>query len=132
VSITDLTADMLTMIRNASSVKKESVTIKRSKLLESICTILKGEGFISNFKSIEDNKQGTIKIYLKYGKSNTPAITGLEKITKPGLRIYKDSRNLPRVLGGVGIAIVSTSQGLMTANDARSRKIGGEIICKAW
>ena len=132
MAVTDLTADMLTMIRNASRAKKESVEIKRSRLIAAVCEILKKEGFIANYKPIEDTKQGFLKVYLKYGKGSMPALKGLKKITKPGLRIYKGNSALPRVLGGVGIAIVSTSQGVMTAYDARFRKIGGEVICYAW
>lgn len=130
--ITDLTADMLAVIRNASKAKKESVEIKRSRLLENILKILRDEGFISNFKTIDDKKQGLIKVYLKYNKNKTPAILGLKKVTKSSLRIYKSYKKLPRVLGGIGIAIISTSQGVMSDKDARSKKIGGEIICYAW
>ena len=130
--VTDLTADMLTRIRNASRANKESVEIKRSKLIEALCVILKAEGFIKNYKPIEDTKQGQIKVYLKYGKGKVPAITGLKRVSKPGLRCYKGYKELPRIFGGVGIALVSTSYGMMTARDARSRKIGGEIICYAW
>ena len=132
MAITDLTADMLTMIRNAQRARKESVDIKRSNLLESIANILKEERFISNYKTIPDKKQGLIKIYLKYGKDKSPAITELIKISKSSLRVYKSCKELPRVLGGVGIAIVSTPEGLMTANEAKKRKLGGEIICYAW
>lgn len=132
MAVTDLTADMLTMIRNASRANKESVEIRRSKVLESICEILKKEGFIVNFKPIEDEKQGRLKVYLKYSKDQTPALTNIERISMSSLRIYKGYRSLPKVLGGVGIAIVSTSQGIMTAGDAKSKKIGGEVICTAW
>ena len=132
MAITDLTADMLTMIRNASNARKETVEIKRSNLLETVLKILKEESFISNFKPIPDKKQGLIKVYLKYNKDKVPALLDLKRISKPGLRIYKTSKNLPRVLGGVGIAIISTSSGIMTAKDARIKKIGGEVICYAW
>ena len=132
MAITDLTADMLTMIRNASMAKKETVEIKRSRLIETVCGILKKEGFISNYKPLEDKKQGLLKVYLKYSKDSLPAIKGLRKITTPGLRVYKGAYAIPRVLGGVGIAIVSTSQGVMTADEARTKKIGGEVICYVW
>jgi len=132
VAITDLTADMLTMIRNASSAHKESVEIKRSNLLETVLKILKEEGFVTNFKPIPDKKQGLIKVYLKYNKNKVPALLNLKRISKPGLRSYKTYKDLPRVLGGVGIAIISTSSGIMTAKDARAKKIGGEVICYAW
>ena len=132
MAITDLTADMFTMIRNASKAKKVTVEIKRSNLLEVISRILKEQGFISNYKAISDKKQGLLRVYLKYGKGKKPALIGLKKITKPSLRIYKGHKKLPRVLGGIGISIVSTSQGVMTSREARRRKIGGEIICYAW
>ncbi len=132
MAITDLTADMFTMIRNASKAKKETVEIKRSNLLEAVSKILKEENFISNYKPISDKKQGLLRVYLKYNKDKKPALMGLKKITKPSLRIYKGSKKLPRVLGGIGIAIVSTSQGIMTSNEARRRKIGGEVICYVW
>ncbi len=132
MAITDLTSDMLTMIRNASKAKKETVEIKRSNLLEEILKILKEEGFISNYKSISDKKQGLLKVYLKYNKDRMPALIGLRKITKPSLRIYKGRKELPHVLGGVGIAIVSTSKGVMASGEARQKKIGGEVICYAW
>ncbi|MDD5438917.1 MAG: 30S ribosomal protein S8 [Candidatus Omnitrophica bacterium] len=132
MSITDLTADMLTMIRNASRAHKEAVEIKRSKLLSAICEILKKEGFIANFKEIEDKKQGLIKIYLKYNKDNSSAIVGLKSISTAGLRRYEGYEDFRKILGGVGIAIVSTSKGIMTTKEARAKKIGGEIICYAW
>ncbi len=132
MAITDLTADMFTMIRNASKAKKVTVEIKRSNLLEVISRILKEQGFISNYKAISDKKQGLLRVYLKYGKDKKPALIGLKKITKPSLRIYKGHKKLPRVLGGIGISIVSTSQGIMTSREARRRKIGGEIICYVW
>jgi len=132
VAVTDLTSDMLTMIRNASRASKEALEIKCSGLMEQVCRIFKDEGFIENYKRVKDNKQDVIKIYLKYNKNNVPAIKGLKRISRPGLRQYKGYRELPKVLGGVGIAIVSTSQGLMTAKEARAKKIGGEVICYAW
>jgi small subunit ribosomal protein S8 len=132
VAITDLTADMLTMIRNASSAHKETVEIKCSKFLEAICEILKHEGFISNYKKIEDEKQGMIKVYLKYGKTNMPAITGIKKVTRPGLRAYKGYRDISLIFGGIGMSIISTSQGMMTSKDARAKKVGGEVVCHVW
>jgi small subunit ribosomal protein S8 len=120
------------MIRNASKAKKVTVEIKRSNLLEVISRILKEQGFISNYKAISDKKQGLLRVYLKYGKDKKPALIGLKKITKPSLRIYKGHKKLPRVLRGIGISIVSTSQGVMTSREARRRKIGGEIICYVW
>jgi len=132
VSTTDLIADMLTRIRNASRAKKEAVEIKHSKVIEAIVTILKNESFIANYKPITGKSFNTIKVYLKYSKDNTPALLDLKRISKPSLRVYNKNRKLPRVFGGIGIAIVSTSQGVMTADEARKRKIGGELICTAW
>lgn len=131
MAVTDLTADMLTMIRNASKARKESVDIKCSKLLESMCGILKENGFINNFKKMEDNKQGQIKVYLKY-TSGKPAITGIRKITRPGLRYYQGHKDIRLVYGGIGISILTTSEGLMTGKDARAKKIGGELLCYVW
>lgn len=132
MSITDLTSDMMTMIRNANRAKKETVELKRSKKIEAICNILKAEGFISNCKAVEDNKQGIIKVYLKYNKDNTPAIQQLKSVSTPGIRVYKGYKEFTKVLGGVGIAIVSTSKGIMTATEAKTKKLGGELICLVW
>lgn len=132
MSITDLSSDMMTMIRNANRAKKEFVEIKRSKMIEALCGILKTEGFISNFKPVEDKKQGIIKVYLKYNKDATPAIQQLKSISTPGGRVYKGYKDFKKILGGVGIAIVSTSKGIMTASDARAKKLGGELICLVW
>jgi len=132
VAVTDLTADMLTKLRNASRAHKETVELKRSKVIMAICDILKKEGFIANYKPLEDNRQGLVKVYLKYNKDSRPAITGLKRISRPGLKAYKGCTELPRVLGGVGIALVSTNQGIMTATEARSKRVGGEIMCYAW
>ena len=132
MAVTDLTADMLTMIRNASSARKNFVIIKSSKMLVSICEILKTEGFIEDFQKMEDNKQGQIKVYLKYVKNNNPAISELKRVSTPGLRKYIAYGEIKKVLGGVGISVVSTSQGIMTGTEARSKNIGGELICYAW
>jgi len=106
--------------------------VKNSVLSESIVKLLKQEGFIDNYKLIKDNKQGILRIYLKYLKNGTPAILGLKRISRPGLRVYKKSDELPKVYGGLGIAILSTSNGIITDNKAREMKIGGEVICYAW
>lgn len=132
MALTDPIADMLTVIRNASSAKKEAVEVKGSVLSESIAKILKREGFIANYKLMKDNKQGILRIYLKYLKNGTPAILGLKRISRPGLRVYKKADGLPKVYGGLGIAIVSTSKGLLTDVEAREGKVGGEVICYAW
>ena len=132
MSVTDLTADMLTMMRNANRAKKDSVMIKSSNMLLSICAILKKEGFIENYQKVEDNKQGIIKVYLKYTKKNQAALKGLKRISTPGLRNYTGYKDIRKVIGGVGISIISTSAGIMTGSEARSKNIGGEIICYAW
>lgn len=130
--MTDPIADMLTRIRNASSVKHESVDIPRSKLKEELARILKGEGFIREYKVIEDDKQGTIRVYLKYDSGKGQVIRGIKRISKPGLRVYANKDEVPRVLGGLGVAILSTSQGIMTDRVARKAGIGGEVICYVW
>jgi small subunit ribosomal protein S8 len=132
MALTDPIADMLTIVRNASSTKKETAEVKNSVLSESIVKILKREGFIANYKLMKDNKQGILRIYLKYLKNGTPSILGLKRISRPGLRVYKKSDELPKVYGGLGIAILSTSKGLLTDTEARNNKIGGEVICYAW
>jgi len=132
MAVTDPIADMLTVIRNASRAKKNVVEVRNSKLAEEIVKILQGERFVSNYKIIKDNKQGLIRIYLKYLKNGNPAILGLKRISKPGLRVYKQADELPKVYGGLGIAVISTSKGLMTDSNAREKKIGGEVICYTW
>jgi small subunit ribosomal protein S8 len=132
MAVTDSIADMLTVIRNGSSAKKDVVEVKGSKLSEEILSIFKRESFITNYKLIKDNKQGILRVYLKYSKDGSPAILGIKRVSKPGLRIYKKSEELPKVYGGLGLALVSTSQGLMTDNQARDKKVGGEILCYIW
>lgn len=129
---TDPVSDMLTILRNASSARKETAEVKNSKLSEEIVKILKKEGFISNYKLIKDNKQGLLRVYLRYAKVGTPAILGLKRISKPGLRVYKKADALPKVYSGLGIAVISTSQGIMTDNEARQKSVGGEVLCYAW
>ena len=106
--------------------------LKASKFLEGVMKILKTEGFIGNYKLIKDPKQGILRVYLMYSKEGLPAILGIKRISKPGLRIYKKADELPRVYGGLGIAVISTSKGLMTDNEARAKKLGGEVICYVW
>jgi small subunit ribosomal protein S8 len=132
MALTDPIADMLTVLRNASSTKKDTAELKNSVLSENIVKILKREGFIANYKLMKDNKQGVLRVYLKYLKNGTPAILGLKRISRPGLRTYKKADELPKVYGGLGVAIISTSQGLLTDTEARDRKVGGEVICYAW
>lgn len=132
MAITDSIADMLTVMRNANSAKKSACEVKSSRMAQEILRILKDEGFISNFKVIKDNKQGLVRIYLKRSKEGKSALVGLRRISTPGLRIYKKADELPKVYSGLGVAIISTSKGMMTDKDARQKKLGGEIICAAW
>lgn len=130
--MTDPIADMLTRIRNATLVRREMVEMPASKIKCEIARILKEEGYIRDFSSIEDDKQGVLRIYLKYGANKEQVVSGLRRISKPGLRVYASHDKIPRVLGGLGIAILSTSKGLMTDKDARSAGIGGEVMCYIW
>ena len=132
MQITDVVADMLTRIRNANSAKHESVEIPASNLKKAIAQILLDEGFIKAYDVIEDNKQGTIKVTLKYGENKQRIIQGLRRVSKPGLRIYAASQDLPKVKNGLGIAIVSTSKGIMTDKAARKQNIGGEVLAFVW
>ena len=132
MAVTDPIADALTILRNASNAKKEAAELRNSKLTEEILKILKKESFISNYKLIKDTKQGILRVYLKYDKDGTPAMLGVKRISKPGLRIYKKADELPKVYGGLGVAVISTSKGLMTDNEARAGKLGGEVICYTW
>lgn len=131
MSRTDLIADIFTMMRNASMIKKDNLDVPSSKTAKSIMQILKKEGYIENYKYIEDKKQGLLRIYLKYTLGK-PAIRNLKKISKPGLRVYTGAKQLPRVLRGRGIAIVSTSKGMVSDNAARELGLGGEIIAHVW
>jgi small subunit ribosomal protein S8 len=132
MAMSDPIADMLTRIRNANQVRHESVEVPASKVKREIVEILKREGFIRDAEYIEDNKQGIIRIFLKYGPNNERVITGLKRISKPGLRVYTKANEIPRVLGGLGIAIISTSKGIVTDKEARQLKSGGEVICFVW
>lgn len=132
MALSDPIADMLTVIRNASSAKKPIVEVKNSRLSEEILKLFKKEGFIAAYKIIKDTKQGILRVYLKYEGDGTPAITGIRRISKPSLRIYKKTDVLPKVYGGLGSAIISTSKGLMTDNEAREKKTGGEVVCYIW
>jgi small subunit ribosomal protein S8 len=132
MSMSDPIADMLTRIRNANVVRHETVEIPASTIKREIAEILKKEGFIRDAEYIEDNKQGIIRLFLKYGPNNERVISGLKRISKPGLRVYTKSQEVPRVLGGLGIAIISTSHGVMTDKEARQSKSGGEVICYVW
>jgi small subunit ribosomal protein S8 len=130
--MTDPIADMLTRIRNANSVGHESVSVPASRIKRSIAGILKKEGYITDFDFVEDNKQGLINITMKYGASSEKVISGIKKISKPGLRVYAKADDVPRVLGGLGIAIISTSKGVISDKEARRLGVGGEVICYVW
>lgn len=130
--MSDPIADMLTRIRNANTVRHETVEIPGSKIKRQIAELLKREGFVRDAEFIEDNAQGVIRLFLKYGPNNERVITGLKRISKPGLRVYTKSQEVPKVLGGLGIAIISTSHGVMTDKEARQAKAGGEVICYVW
>ncbi|NMB28123.1 MAG: 30S ribosomal protein S8 [Tissierellia bacterium] len=130
--MTDPIADMLTRIRNGNNARHDSVDIPASNIKKEMAQILLDEGFIKGFDIIEDKKQGIIRIELKYGKYNEKVISGIKRISKPGLRVYVKSGEVPRVLGGLGIAILSTSKGIKTDKDARKEGIGGEVICYVW
>ena len=129
---TDSIADMLTRIRNASSAKHDSVKIPASNMKKAIAQILVDEGYIKGFKVEDDGKQGMIEIALKYGQNKTAAITGFRRVSKPGLRIYSGCEDMPKVMKGLGIAIVSTSKGVMTDKDARKANVGGEVLAFVW
>lgn len=132
MQITDTIADMLTRIRNATSAKHDSVNVPASNMKKAIAQILLDEGYIRNFQVMDDGKQGIIKINLKYAPDKTPAITGLRRVSKPGLRIYTSCEDMPRVMKGLGIAIMSTSKGVMTDRRARKENIGGEVLAFIW
>ncbi len=133
MQITDTIADMLTRIRNANSAKHESVDIPASNMKKAIAQILVDEGYVKGFQVIEDGKQGIIRMTLKYeGASRTPVLNGLKRVSKPGLRIYSGSEDMPRVMKGIGTAIVSTSKGVMTDKAARKEHVGGEVLAFIW
>lgn len=130
--ITDPIADMLTRIRNAASARHDSVEVPASKMKKAIAQILLDEGYIKNFQIIDDAGQGLIRIVLKYSADRTKAITGLKRVSKPGLRVYAGAQELPKVLRGLGIAIISTSKGVMTDKKARELNVGGEVLAFIW
>jgi len=130
--MTDPIADLLSRIRNANQKRKEKVDIPASKIKEGIARILKEQGFITHYKKIQDGKQGIIRVYLKYMPDKTRAIREIKRISRPGRRVYATKEKLPKVCAGLGIAIVSTSKGLMADNEARKQHIGGEVLCYVW
>ena len=132
MTMTDPIADMLTRIRNANTVGHTTVEIPASNMKKAIAEILLNEGFIGGFEVIEDNKQGVIKVQMKYGAGKEKVINGIKKISKPGLKVYAKANEVPSVLGGLGIAIISTSKGIISDKEARKLGVGGEVICYVW
>lgn len=131
MAVTDPIADFLTRIRNASKARKPRVDIPSSNMKKNLAEILKKQNFIKDYSLVDDNKQNIIRVELKYA-SGSPAISGLKRISKPGLRVYKNSKELPRVLNGLGVAVISTPRGLLTDKEARTQSVGGEIVCYIW
>lgn len=132
MQITDTIADMLTRIRNANSAKHPTVDVPASNMKKQIAQILVDEGYIKSFRVMDDDKQGVIRITLKYTENKSQVITGLRRVSKPGLRIYSNSKDMPKVMKGLGIAIVSTSKGIMTDREARKNNVGGEVLAFVW
>ncbi|MFC4355367.1 30S ribosomal protein S8 [Chryseomicrobium palamuruense] len=132
MTMSDPIADMLTRIRNANMVRHEKLEVPASNMKKEIAEILKREGFVRDVEYVEDSKQGIIRIFLKYGQNNERVITGLKRISKPGLRVYAKTSDVPRVLNGLGIALISTSQGLVTDKEARAKQVGGEVVAYVW
>jgi len=130
--LTDTVADMLTRIRNANSAKHDTVDIPASKMKKAIAQILQDEGYIKSFSVVDDGKQGAIRIVLKYGPNKSQIITGLRRVSKPGLRIYTSCKDAPKVMKGLGIAIMSTPKGIMTDKQARKEHVGGEVLAFVW
>ncbi len=132
MAVTDPIADMLTRIRNANLARHEHVTIPASKLKLEIAKVLKAQGYVQKYDLVDDKRQGQIRIHLRYGLGSDPIITGLRRVSRPGLRVYVDSAEIPRVQGGLGVAVLSTSHGVLTDREARRRRVGGEVLCYVW
>lgn len=132
MSMSDPIADMLTRIRNGGKAKFNSVEIPGSKIKVELAKLLKNEGFIRNYKFIKDNKQGILRVYLKYGADQAHAIYGIERVSKPSRRVYLRSKDVKPILNGMGVGVISTSKGVMTDKQARQENVGGEILCKIW
>ena len=132
MSLSDPIADMLTRIRNALRARHEVVNVPASKICEGVCRVLKDEGYVADYRRIDDNKQGTLRLTLRYGPKRDPIVRGLKRISRPGLRVYVGVDEIPRIMGGMGTVVLSTSQGLLTGREARRRRIGGEVICAVW
>lgn len=132
MSMTDPIADMLTRIRNGIQARHERIELPASRLKTEIAKILKSEGFITNYKVVEDKFQGTLRVYLKYSEDGESVIHGIERISRPGRRVYRNKTEIPQVLGGLGLAIVSTSKGVLSGSDAVRNGVGGEVLCQVW
>ncbi len=132
MNIADPISDLLVRLRNALSARHEKIDVPSSRLKVEIARILKESGYIKNFKVLDDRGAGLLRIYLKYDDGGSPVIHGVSRISKPGRRLYRGKDELPEVLGGLGVAIISTSQGLLTDQDARKRGVGGEVVCSVW
>ena len=132
MTMSDPIADYLTRVRNAVQAGKDRCDVPASKLKLELCKILQEEGFIRTFKVLEEGPQGTLRIYLRYSSEGEPAIHGLERVSRPGLRVYRRVEKLPQVRGGIGVAVMSTSKGLMTDARARELRLGGEVMCRVW
>jgi len=132
MSMTDPIADFLTRIRNATRAKHARVDIPASRIKGEIAKILREQGYVHDVKFVEDGKQGLLRVYLKYNEDSAPVIEGLQRVSKPGRRIYAKKGEIPRVLGGYGVVVLSTSQGILTGNEARQRGVGGEVLCQIW
>jgi small subunit ribosomal protein S8 len=132
MNVTDPVSDLLTRLRNAISARHEKADVPSSRFKVELARILKDEGYIKNFKVMDDRGGSLLRLYLKYDDTGNPVIHGLSRSSKPGRRLYKGKNDLPEVLGGLGVAIVSTSQGLLTGNDAKKRGVGGEVVCTVW
>lgn len=130
--VTDQVSDMLTRVRNANLARHDHVLIPASRLKLELAKILKSQGYIQKYDLLDDKRQGQIRIHLRYAASRTPVITGLRRISRPGVRVYVDAKHMPRVMGGLGVAVLSTSQGVVTDREARRRGIGGEVLCYVW
>jgi small subunit ribosomal protein S8 len=132
MAVTDPIADMLTRIRNANLARQEHVLIPASKLKLEMAKVLKAQGYVQKYDLVDDKRQGQIRVHLRYTPEREPVIAGLRRISKPGLRVYVDADHVPRVMGGLGIAVLSTSQGVLTDKEARRRHVGGEVLCYVW
>jgi len=132
MTVTDPIADMLTRIRNANLARHEHVAIPASKLKLEIAKVLKAQGYIQKYDLVDDKHQGQIRIHLRYGQGGAPIIAGIRRVSRPGLRVYVDRERIPRVLGGLGVAVLSTSRGVLADREARRRGVGGEVLCYVW